>query len=497
MRYKLQRFQLFDEQGLDQSTIKSLRLLIIAVAFGVIQFNIVAGIAMAGYLRSLGVGDFVFGLLYAIGPALSPVQMVASYLLERTKARKRMFITAGLIQRLIWLPFGLVPFIIPMEYAPMRIWMVTLLLLVNAGAGPFMNVSFFSLAADLVPEHIRGRYFAVRMRVSTICGIFGGIMTAWILDSFAPFYSYTFVFALASLMGTMDILCFFGVKFPPMGSSPKIEKSSAGQDTSQNPPAEQAVSAEKFSTMLKTVFSNKPYMRFILFMTFWIFSINLSGPFVLVHLREGVLLSNTLITVAVQILPNISSVLIGARWGRPLDTHGNKPVMQLANGILCFAPFLWIITTNNAISVVIIMLIGLMHGMLLPGFDLGANNIMLGHAPRVNRSMYIAVYFTITSIIGIGLANATGGWLLDNVFSISEAMEISLVGVVLTRYSYLFGLTAILRCVMVYIALPRLVDDGSTASPFDLLRDIIKNTRRSSYRMWQNVLASTRKIKKR
>ena len=468
MRYRLPRLVLFDEHGLESHTIRSLRLAILAVAFGVIQFNIVGGIAMAGYLRSLGVSDFVFGLLYAIGPIISPLQLAASYILERTRKRKALFITFGLIQRVIWLPFGLIPFIIPMEQHTLRIWMVSLVLFIVAFCGPFMNVTFFSFIGDLVPEHIRGRYFAVRMRISTICGIAGGILTAWILDSFSPIYSYAYVFALAAIMGTLDIVCFFRIKFPEMAHSPK--------------------EGEGFLQMLGGVVKNKPYMRFIFFMTFWLFSLNLSGPFILVHLREGVQLSNTLITVAVQILPNVCSVFIVSRWGRTLDSHGNKPVMQVANGILCFAPFLWIITTNNPISVVLIMLIGLMHGLLLPGFDLGANNIMIGHAPQVNRSMYIAVYFMCTSIIGIGLANAMGGWLLDNVFSITEAMELSVLGVVLTRYSYLFALTALLRCFMVYIALPRMVkEESSTSSAMKLFREIIKNARRNARRKWMRV----------
>ena len=461
---KLPRLVLFDERGLDAPTIRSLKLMIYAVAFGVIQFNIVGGIAMAGYLRELGASDFVFGLLFAIGPIISPMQLFASYLLELTRKRKHMFIIAGLIQRIVWLPFGLIPFFIPMEQMTLRIWMVTIFLMVSAFSGPFMNVSFFSLAADLVPEHIRGRYFAVRMRVSTVCGILGGVVTAWILDNILPFHSYTFVFTLAAIMGTLDILCFFGIKFPEMAKRPK--------------------DGDGFLQMLGAVIKNKPYMRFIFFMTFWLFSVNIAGPFILVHLREGVQLSNTLITVAVQILPNLCSVFMAARWGRTLDSHGNKPTMQVANGILCIAPFLWIFTGNYAFSIVLIMIIGIMQGALLPGFDLGANNIMLGHAPKVNRSMFIAVYFMCTSIIGIGLANATGGWLLDNVFSTFEGAGVALVGVTLTRYSYLFALTALLRCIMVYVALPRLVKEENGTSASELVETVFKGMKRRWLRRW-------------
>jgi len=452
MRFRLPRLVLFDEYGLEAHTIRSLKLVILAVAFGIVQFNIVSGIAMAGYLRALGVSDFLFGLLFAIGPMLSPLQLFASFVLEKTRKRKQMMLTAGLIQRIVWLPFGLVPFFVPLENLTLRIWMVALFMIISAFGGPFMNVSFHSLMADLVPEHIRGRYFAMRVRVFTVCGIIGGIFTAWILDNFDPFYSYAIVFSMATILGSADILCFLGVKYPA------LEKPEGG--------------GESFFKMLSTVLKNKPYMKFTLFITMWIFSLSIAGPFFLVHMQEGVLLSNTTITIAVQILPNIFSVLFVSYWGRTLDTHGNKPVMQMASGLLCFVPFLWVFTNSSALSVAFIMMIGMANGLLFPAFDLGANNMMLGHAPKVNRSMYLAVYLTVTSIAGIGLGNATGGWLLENVFSTFEARNLSLFNITFTRFNYLFALSAMLRVVMVYVALPRMLSEQSKISAWELFHTV-------------------------
>jgi len=432
------RLKLFDETGLENHTIKSLKLVILAVAFGTVSFNITGGVAMTGYLKTLGVSDFTFGLLCAIAPLAAPVQLLASYIVERTQKRKGILLVFGTIQRMSWLPFGLVPFFVPMDKPALRIWMAAFFMLTSAVLVPFVNVPFFSLAADLVPMNIRGSYFAVRSRILTMFGVAGGILTAWFLDSFHGFNSYAFVFTLAAIMGTLDILCFIGVKFPPMAESEH---------------------SEKFGSMILKVMKNKRYMKFILFMTLWQFSVNLSGPFYLVYLKNIVVLSNTFITMLVQILPSICSIIIVRKWGRAIDLYGNKTVMQVANGILCFAPFLWIFTPNNnyIIAVIMVAVIGFMQGCLASGFEIGANNIMLGHAPKVNRSLYIAIYFMTTSMIGIGLANTAGGWLLDNVFSIFENMNFIIAGVKMTRYNYIFALTAILRCLMIYIALPRLI----------------------------------------
>jgi MFS family permease len=414
-------------------------------------------------LTELGASDFTFGLLYAIGPLAAPLQLLASYILERTRKRKFIFITAGIIQRMSWLPFGLAPFFVPMDQPVLRIWMVSLFLLTSACLVPFVNVTFFSLAADLVPMNIRGSYFAVRSRVATMFGVAGGILTAWFLDAFSGFNSYAFVFSLAAIAGTLDIICFFAIKFPPMEKSSGSEKD------------------EKFIRMMSQVIKNKSYMKFIIFMTLWQFSVNLSGPFFLVYLRNVVELSNTLITVLIQILPSVCSIIMVKRWGRAIDLHGNKAIMQLSNGILSVAPFLWVVMPASMAALPFIVIISLMQGCLFSGFEIGANNIMLGHAPKTNRSMYIAVYFTISSIIGIGFANAAGGWLIENVFYALERMDIVLLGVKMTRYNYIFALTAVLRCVMIYIALPRLIKEENNTPVRELLRGAyarVKNIKR-------------------
>ena len=470
---RIERIELFDTTGLEPHTIKSLNLVILAVAFGTISFNINGGVAMTGYLKELGTSDFTFGILYAIGPLAAPMQLVTSYILERTRKRKLILIAGGIVQRMSWLPFGLVPFFVPMEQPLLRIWMVSLFMMVSAVLVPLVNVPFFSLAADLVPMNIRGSYFAVRSRVTTIFGVAGGILTAWLLDAFTGFNSYALVFTLSAIAGTLDIICFFGVKFPPMAERPeKTDKTDKIDKTEKTEKAEKADKSNRFTSIIYGVIKNKSYMRFIIFMTLWLFSTSLSGPFYLVYLRNTVVLSNTLITVLVQILPSMCSIIIVRRWGRAIDSHGNKTIMQIANGILCFAPFLWIITpgNNDAAAIIMVAVIGFMQGCLTSGFEIGANNIMLGHAPQVNRSMYIAVYFTTTSMLGTGLGNAMGGWLLDNVFSIFERMDIIILGVKMTRYNYIFALTAVLRCVMIYIALPRLIHEDNNTPVRELLQ---------------------------
>jgi len=331
-----------------------------------------------------------------------------------------------------------------MDQPALRIWMAALYLMISSVSAPFLNVSFFSLAADLVPMDIRGRYFAVRTRVATVFSVAGGILTAWVLDTFTGFNGYALVFALATVTGVMDIVCFFAVEFPAMAARERTET---------------------FGKMLSGVLRNRKYMKFTLFMALWYFAVCLSGPFYMVHLRTGVQFSNTLITLLMQILPNICSILIITRWGQGLDMYGNRTIMRITGCFLWVSSFFWIFTGHGSVtaSIVLVAIVGLMQGFVYPGFDIGINNMMMGQAPQMNRSMYIAVYLTVTSILGIGAANAAGGWLLDNVFARLEPFQFSVFGVVMTRYNWLFALTALLRCGMFFVAFPRLLPgDGDT-----------------------------------
>jgi hypothetical protein len=90
--------------------------------------------------------------------------LLASYVLERTCKRRQMMLVFGLMQRLVWIPFGLIPFLLPLSGGALRLWAAVVMVLVSSVSGPFINVAFYSICSDVIPIRIRGRYFAVRSR---------------------------------------------------------------------------------------------------------------------------------------------------------------------------------------------------------------------------------------------------------------------------------------------------------------------------------------------
>ena len=430
---------LFDKTGLSRARIRSLRIIIWAIAFGTVCFNITGGIAMTGYLKSLGLSDFAFGLLMAADPAAGTLQILASYFLERTRKRKTIFLVAGLIQRLVWLPFGLVPFIVPMSAQVLRIWIVALFIILAAVSNQVLSTSYSSLLADIVPIEIRGSFLGMRGRVSTVVGILGGFFTAWLLERFPGFNGYALVFGLATLLGTIDILSFFAVEFPPMPEAPQ---------------------KDSLRYMLRDVSRNRQILGLVGFFTIWNFAFNLSAPFYLVFIRMTLGMSNTSITLIAQILPNICTLLILTRWGRALDRRGIRPVVLKAGRYFSLSLLLWFFVTPGVFSYVLIIVAYIAAGLLLSGVNLGSLTAVLNRSPERNRSMYMAIFHCVTTLVGTALANITGGWLLDNPLAALEKANLSLFGVLLSRYNYLFLLTFILCAISAFLLLPRMIDSG-------------------------------------
>ena len=426
------RFDLFDKNGLSADTIKNLQLLIIGVMGGVIWSNITGGVAMTGYMKDLHASDFLYGAVFSLSPIFNAFQFFASYRMERTLKRKRMFLVSGFIQRTIWLPFAFLPFIIPMNQSQLRLAAAVLCVAVSAGAAPFMNVSFYSLCADVVPMRIRGRYFATRSRISTLVGMTVGLLVGLLLDAIPGFTGYCVVFCIAAVAGTLDVTCFLFMPMPPMRKTP--EKASMFR-------------------MFRHVITDKNYMPLVLSMTVWNFTVQSASPYFNVYMRDYLGFSNMTIMLIGQIAANLFLILFVKKWGRAMDAYGNKAVLCVAAFMTSFVPLISAVPGQGAL--IYLLLGNCLSGATYCAIDLSAQNLFMGQAREENKSLYFAVYFLFTQLFGLALGSTCGGYLLDNVFAPLEALNWTVCGAPMSRYNYLLLFSFVLRISTVFFLLTR------------------------------------------
>ncbi|MCL1963812.1 MAG: MFS transporter, partial [Firmicutes bacterium] len=439
-RLKLPRLHLFDTAGLSRDVRDGLYIGILGVTFCMVFSNVTTGVAWTGFQRMLGADSLTLGLISAIPVAASTLQIFAAYILEKTRKRRALFLVFGLISRLAWVGIGLIPLLLPMGEGSPRMAVLMVLLLVSSCGGAFINVSFYSLMGDLVPLRIRGRYFSARQAISLLAGIVTGLFVSWLMDRMSGFAGYTVVLILAGVFGALDICCFFFLKWPPM----------------QKPEGR----GETLPAMLKSVLRDSGYMKIVGYFTLWFFAVNIIAPFNNVYFLEQVKMTFTEITLLNQVIPNVSTVFIISWWGRQMDRYGNQPIVQTAGLYCMILPLAYILTGPR--SFLILPFVHVFSGMAWPASDLGQQNMYLAKAPAHNRSMYVAVFFASTQLLGTALSNFVGGLLMSGPFVALESLYPAVPRFSMTRYDFMFLLSSTLRILCVVLLLPRLRQESDT-----------------------------------
>ena len=430
---------LYGQAGIvDKNLRRDLNLFISSVSLGMVFFAIANGTPFTGFASALGADDLFFSILLAVPIAATLLQFLASWIMEKTRQRKWIFVISGLIQRVLWVPVALVPVFVPMDQPMLRKWMVIVFLTMSSVAGSFMNVTFFSWLGDKVPLAIRGRYLGIRSSIATALGLASATIASFVLDQITGLTGYVWVFGVASLFGIADIATFIWVK-----------------DTGMHPRENHDTYMKSFLGILK----DKSFLQYLLFWTAWIFCWSLAGPFYAKYTLDKLHFSMTLTTLTGQVASSIMTVIFMQIWGKLLDRHGHHWVLLRCGIVACVLPLFWVFASPG--SIVPVLLFSMSVGMFLSGVDLTSVQMLMTVTPTHNRSIYIALYTVFTSLLGQSLGNLVGGSLLDWMGELSFAFA----GIHFDRYKVLFVATGILRAGIILLLLPLIKNIKSHGEP--------------------------------
>ena len=431
------RLHFFKDDGMSEELRKNLYWVIWSVTFGMIGFVITTGPIWSAFQRQvLGANDFQIGLISAIPVATCVLQVFISYYMEKKRNRRFIFLFLGLASRSLWLLIALVPYLFPGFSVDLRMWMVIVFVVLISGGNSGVNLAFGSLMGDLVPMNIRGSYFSIRQRISLISGVTTGLLLSLIIDK-VGLIGYTIALLVAGVTMVMDICCYFFVKWPEMEEAhlPSLVK------------------------LLREVFTNRRFVKVVVFYSAWLFAVNIAGPFWNIHMLEYLKLNFIQMTLYSQVISGFSTILFVTRWGRLIDRFGNKPMLQLATMCVVLSPIPWLFATHKTSYFIIIS--NVISGAFWPVVDLSQQNLYLSQSPRTHRSMYIAVFFASINLFGIALANAVGGYLMQHPFAYLAEQVPVVLGVGFSKMHWMILASVILRAVVLLIFLPRIHEDGA------------------------------------
>ena len=415
----------------DPAQRRDLNLIIAAASIGTVFFAVSTGTPFTGFAKALGLNDFMFSVLLAVPVALSFLQFLNAWVLEKLRARKTLFITAGILQRVAWIPVALVPLFIPPEAASLRVWTVVALISLSSAAASFMNVTLYSWFGDIIPLSIRGHYFGLRSSIATLLGLASALAASFILDRNPTLNGYMWVFGVASLFGVADIVTFFWTRDIPMKDEPEPHDG-------------------PYLKLIASTFADRGFLRYLLFWTAWVFCWNLSGPFFTVYALGKLNLTLTVTTLVGQVASAVMTVYFTQWWGRRLDKNGFRWVLLRCGLALGILPLFWLFANPGNFWPYLVFSVG--NGIFFCGSDVTAVQMLTTATPERNRSAFLATYLVVTSVVGMSLGNLAGGKILELI----GELQFRFLGFTFDRYKLLFIGVGLLRLLIILFLLPEL-----------------------------------------
>lgn len=379
------------------------------------------GMVIVGFALAMGASEFEIGLLTA-GPMLGGMgQLLTNRILQAWGSRKKVCVRMLTWGRLL----KLLPVLLPLMPLPfVRNHRVAWLILIISGSSAFGaigGIARLAWLADLVPERIRGRFFANRNLIVDAVGVSVLLVGGWFIDGWRGHYGgqaiggFQVVMAVGVLFGGISLLLLRIVPEPPM--------TRGREDTG-------------FLWTFALPFRDPGFRKFIAFRVLWSFAVGFAGPFFYVYMIKDLGISYALIGLYTN-MGMLASLYCVRFWGQLTDRFGNKPVLSVATFAKAIFPFLWVFASPTRY-----IYLGLVH--LVRAFNsaqkLAELNMALKLSPEEDKAAYLSGYRALTRLCS-AVSPMIGGALATVIAG--AALELPLL--TLRGLHFMFILSGILR----------------------------------------------------
>ncbi|MCX7590859.1 MAG: MFS transporter, partial [Kiritimatiellae bacterium] len=366
---------------------------------------------------------FIWGLLSAVPFLATFFQVFGSLLAERTGRYKAIFLAGLFTQRLIWFGFALLPYLFLRNPTASIVSVLVLFFLQSVG-GNIGTPPFLSWMAEIVPARIRARYFAFRHRLAMVTYVTVSLISGWLLNAAAssggtlrlpwpggptswtwheiPFRIgvldlCSIFFAIAAILGTVDILFFVNM------SEPARLPERVG-----------------LRQILLEPWKNSRFVRFLTF--YAVFLVGCPGTvyYIWRNVTEHLGVSDLGAQMMLVVLPVLGEMLFAPVWGHLLARFGRKPVWRISLLYVVILPLGWLFVLPKYwwLGIVITTL----GNISWNGADQGVLNWLLElSGGERGSSSYQAVFALVTAVAG-----TLSGLLLGFMASVAASWDFQL-----------------------------------------------------------------------
>jgi len=403
---------------------------------------------IVAFAVALQTSSFLIGILCSVpGFLASLAQLWDATLVRRFKTRKALVLTFALLQGLMFLPMLALTFV---HSASVGWWLVLFATIYSISAA-LTSPAWGSIMAEVVPEHLRGRYFSLRGRYSTLsntiaflaAGVFLTFLVHKSLWGFAILFGAAF---LARMVSTGLLTQLYEV---PVKNRPVTQTNSGN--------------------FLRSLFSTN-LGRYMLFLFSMSFAVNIASPYFAVYQLHNLKFSY-FVFAGLGTASSVATLLTISGWGRAADRIGNLKVLVATSVLIPFVPLLWLFSKNLAYLGVV----QAFSGLAWAGFNLCSVNYLYDATAAGERTKYLG-YFNCGNGLAAGLGALLGGYLIPHMPALMGYQVLSI-----------FLISGILRAASAAIFLPglkevRRVSTVPAAELFHILTGGRPTDRRFSHR---------------
>ncbi|UCB56456.1 MAG: MFS transporter [Candidatus Omnitrophota bacterium] len=434
---------------IDQTN-RALRLSVIDGALSAVMGSLAGGIFLMGFaLKILNASAQQVGILASLPFFANLAQIFGSIIIEKTGRKKVLCFFSLLVSRTLWILVILLPFAIFAPLTDSRIWVLVGVIAASSVFASLSGVSWLAWMSDLVPENIRGSYFGRRNMIASACGMVvvllgGKFITMW-EGRFSAQNAFGFILLFIAGLASGLAAVWFLWRIPETESTVRQEGKSLN-----------------FSLFFQPL-KDRNFLTLILFVSAWMFAIQIAAPFYGVFMIEHLKIDFSNITIF-GTFATLATLFMMKIWGPISDKMGNKPIIIVSGWILILVPFIWILALPGKYYLPVLTA-HLLSGAFMAGVSLSQFNILIKLSPKEGRSVYLALFAAITGFVG-AVAPIVGG----SISKMTEGINFNFYSYNISNLQLIFLLSSALQILTIFFILK--VKEPAAATPVAVIMQL-------------------------
>lgn len=359
-------------------------------ALNSLSFEVLAGQILILFARNVGASLAEVGLLAALLPFASIIQLGVAPLVKRFGPRKLMLAGWG-ARTAVSACLLFVPYVARHASASRA----TQMLLAVMGSFYLCRAlgmsSWLPLVQEIVPPHDRGMYLSRQEWMRQVSMVIIAVVTAIYLFGESGTTRFVHVMALGTVAAGWSLWYLW--RIPDVGFDLEPEDGHYLQHA-------------------LAPLRDRGFLRYLAFSVTLRMVLSAISPFLVVFLREGLHLPASGV-IAVNTVSSLGALATLGWWGRWSDRVGAKPALAVSMGGMAATLTLWMLTRAGSPAMWLEAgAVTITLGVFAGGLTVAMSKFELGFIPVRDRAHYVAINVTVVGLAS-GIATLAAGRLLQ------------------------------------------------------------------------------------